>query len=71
MVVGSNPVDVTSDIAPVSSKEFLDIQAAIECRFSLKNVRDMIRTYSSSFEIAYLFDYLIELRFQYDNKMFR
>ena len=26
---------------PVSSKEFLDIQAAIECRFTLKRVRDM------------------------------
>ena len=31
---------------PVSSKEFLDIQANIECRFTLKRVRDMIRTYS-------------------------
>ena len=28
------------------SKEFLDIQATIECRFTLKRVRDMIRTYS-------------------------
>ena len=27
---------VTSDIVPVSSKEFLDIQATIECRFTLK-----------------------------------
>ena len=31
---------------PVLSKEFLDIQATIECRFTLKCVRDMIRTYS-------------------------
>ena len=31
---------------PVSSKEFLDTQANIECRFTLKRVRDMIRTYS-------------------------
>ena len=31
---------------PVSSKEFLDIQANMECRFTLKRVRDMIRTYS-------------------------
>ena len=29
-----------------SSKEFLDIQANIECGFTLKRVRDMIRTYS-------------------------
>ena len=30
----------------VSSKEFLDIQATIECGFTLKRVRGMIRTYS-------------------------
>ena len=36
----------TSDFAPVSSKEFLDIQATIEPGFTLKRVRDMIRTYS-------------------------
>ena len=35
----------TSDIALVSSKEILDIHATIECRFTLKRVRDMIRTY--------------------------
>ena len=48
MVVGSSPVAVTStsDSARVSSKEFLDIQAIIECGFTLKRVRDMIRTYS-------------------------
>ena len=47
-VVGSNPVAVTSpsDFAPASSKEFLDIQATIECGFTLKRVRDMIKTYS-------------------------
>ena len=46
MVVGSNPVAVTetSDPAPVSSKEFFDIQANIECGFNLKHVRDVIRT---------------------------
>ena len=46
--MGSNPVAVTSpsDIAPASSKEFLDIQATIECGFTLKRVRDMIKTYS-------------------------
>ena len=33
---------------PVSSKEFLDIQATIECTFTLKHVRDMIIIYSQS-----------------------
>ena len=48
MVLGSSPVAVTSpsDFAPASSKEFLDIQATIECGFTLKRVRDMTRTYS-------------------------
>ena len=40
--VTANP----SDFAPASSKEFLDIQATIECGFTLKRVRDMIKTYS-------------------------
>ena len=31
------------------SKEFLDIQANIECGFTLERVRDMIRTYSQGF----------------------
>ena len=46
--VSSSPVAVTStsDIAPVSSKEFLDIQANVESEFTLKRVRDMITTYS-------------------------
>ena len=35
-----------SDFAPASSKVFLDIQATIECGFTLKRVRDMTRTYS-------------------------
>ena len=45
--MGSSPVAVTSpsDFAPASSKEFLDIQATIECGFTLKLVRDMTRTY--------------------------
>ena len=30
---------------PVWSNEFLDIQATIECRFTVKSVHDMIRTY--------------------------
>ena len=47
MIVGWRPVAVnyTSDIAAVSSKEVLDIQATIECGFTLKHVRDMIKTY--------------------------
>ena len=46
--VSSNTIAVTqnSDIASVSSEEFLDIQASIECRFTLKRVRDMIKTCS-------------------------
>ena len=41
-----NTVMETSDFAPASSKEFLDIQATIECGFTLKRVRDMARTYT-------------------------
>ena len=59
VVLGSNPVAVTSpsDFAPASSKEFLDIQATIECGFTLKRVRDMTRTYSllDLFTLLYLF----------------
>ena len=36
----------TSDIAPVPNKEVLDIQATIDCRFTLKRVHEMIRIYS-------------------------
>ena len=32
-------------ITPTSSKEFFDIQATIECGFTLKRIRNMIRTY--------------------------
>ena len=35
-----------SDFAPASSKESLDIQATIECGFTLERVRDMTRTCS-------------------------
>ena len=43
--MGSSPVVVTStsDFVPVSSKKFVDIQATIECGFTLKRVHDMIR----------------------------
>ena len=52
MVVDPSPVAVTqtSDFAPVSREEFLDIQATIDCGFTLKRVRDMIRTYSQEWE---------------------
>ena len=33
-------------MAPALSKEFLDIQATVECGFTLKLVRDMIKTYN-------------------------
>ena len=48
VVMVSSPVAVTytSDIAPGSSKEFFDIQATIEWGFTLRRVRDIIRTYS-------------------------
>ena len=50
MVLGSSPVAVTSssDFAPASSKEFLDIHATIECGFTLKHKRDMARPYNVS-----------------------
>ena len=59
MVVGSSPIAVTStsDIAPVLSNEFLDIQVTLECGFTLKRVRDMIRTYS---QIKFLFPKITE-----------
>ena len=36
----------TSDFASALRNEFLDIQATIECGFTLKRVHDMTRTYS-------------------------
>ena len=39
-----------SDFTSASSKKLLDIQATIECGFTLKRVRHMIRTYSQSAE---------------------
>ena len=52
--MGSNLVAASSilDIA-FSSKKFLDIQAAIGSRFTLKRVRDMIRTCSTP-ELSYV-----------------
>ena len=47
MVVDSSLVAVTltSDIAPVSNKEFVEIRVSIERCFTLKRVLDMIRTH--------------------------
>ena len=39
---------IQQNIAPVSSKEFLDIQATIEYKFTLKRVLDMIITYNQT-----------------------
>ena len=33
----------------VSSKEFLDIQATVECRFTMKRERDMITAHSQMY----------------------
>ena len=48
MLVGSIPfyTYLTSDIAPVLSKEFLDIQATMECEVTLKRLDDLLGTYS-------------------------
>ena len=43
---GFDSIEVTSGIAPVLSKKFLDIQVTIECRFTLKCVRNMIREHA-------------------------
>ena len=48
LLILNNAVTSPSDFAPASSKEFLDIQATIECGFTLKRVRDMINTYNLS-----------------------
>ena len=60
--MGLRPAAVTetSDFAPVSSKEFLDIQATIKCGFILKRVRDMIRTYSQM--IGFYMEFKTELK---------
>ena len=46
--MGSNfaAVAETLDIASVSNKELLDIQATIECKCTLKRIRGMIIAYS-------------------------
>ena len=44
--LSSFAITLTSDIAPVSSKEFLDIEANTKFGFTPKFLHDMIRTYS-------------------------
>ena len=48
MVVDSSPFAITStlDFVPALSKDFLDIQATIECGLTLKRLRDMTRACS-------------------------
>ena len=50
VVLGLSLVAVTStsDIAALLRKELLDIQANIECEFTLKRVCDMTKTYSQT-----------------------
>ena len=47
MVADSNHVAVTltSDVAHVSSKKFIEIQATARCIFTLQHVCDMIKTH--------------------------
>ena len=48
MVMGLSPVAITytSNFAPASRKEFLDIEATIERVFTLRRVGDITRTYN-------------------------
>ena len=57
--MGSNTVAATStsDIASVSSKEFLHIHTTTECRFTLKCVCDMMKTQSPCHP-GYIFEYV-------------
>ena len=61
MVISSSAVAVTQtlDFPPVLSEEFLDIQETIDCGFTLKCVRDMIRTYSPIFKDTVKNNYLV------------
>ena len=57
VVEGSSPVAVTdtSDFAPASSKEFLDIQATMECGFTLKCVTYRYQCSVSTFKFEQVF----------------
>ena len=57
-----------NNIAPVSSNEFLDIQAAIECRLPVKRVCDMIRTYSRYVLIKYFNTFMSDHTFHHGRK---
>ena len=46
-------ISLLSGMAPASRKEFLDIQATMRCRFTLKLVRDMIISYSHIMSVLY------------------
>ena len=46
---------------PASTKEFLDIQATIECRFTLKCVRDMIRIYSQFMMVSFVKSSIVDV----------
>ena len=56
-------VTQNSDTALVLSKEFLDIQITIECRFTLKRVRDMKRTCSGKESLRFLLERMGEQGF--------
>ena len=45
-----------------SSKEFLDIQESIECRFTLKRVRDMARTYRHFLQFSKKFPQILVIQ---------
>ena len=46
-------ISLLSGVAPASSKEFLDIQATIPCRLTLRLVRDMIISHSHIMSALY------------------
>ena len=48
-------VTYTSDIVPVLSKEFLNIQATTECGFTLKHVRENIQPDSAYVVVKFNF----------------
>ena len=54
-------VTYTSDIAPVSSREFHDNKAIVECRFTIKRVRGTIRTYRKNLYIFFIYPKRITL----------
>ena len=65
--MGSNPVAATStsDIASVSSKEFLRSHATTECRFSLKCACHMIKTQSLLVTLAIFLSTFTRIHFMW------